>query len=205
MAQKSFAEKFRPLTHVEIVGNKPLRVKIGDTKYYWEHRLMRAIDFARFFEVKDGIIKLMTDAVEFKRKAGMEAKAEKAMAHGALMMARILLEVCELPDGFISRFKFRRAFLKHYTDHIDELFTLFEHCLAYNARLLRFAEVPSELRSVSGNRIPSDGFLTLCGDSISAHNEPWIFLCERLESKKQQTIGEYYASEEQRRKSRLKR
>lgn len=203
---KSFAEKFRPLTHVEIVTHKPLRVKVGNTKWIWEHNLQSAVNFMRFLELKDHVLKVITDAVDRKQKKVSPRLDEDSflIIRGVTLIVGLLWEVGKKPEFFITRFRMKIAFFQYFTMHTDELFEMLENCLSFNARLLQFASVPSEIRSVSNREMDSDGFLSLCGLSVGAHNEPWLLLCERLEYEKQRAIAQYKQNESSRKNQKRK-
>lgn len=188
---KSFEEKFRPPTHFEVATDKPLSFPIGDSKWVYQHHLMRAVDFVRFHSLATS---LMAQAEETARAQAAKGNVFDAGSVSIIRQfaAMILLayEVCDKPKSFWGRLKLKRFMLSYYLDHTDKLFKVFEMLLTYNGRLLHFTPWPSDMATVPSASVDSDWFLQIC-DTEGAHLLPWIVLCERYEKRKQQSIGEH--------------
>jgi hypothetical protein len=129
---KSFAEKFTPLTHAEIVAKKPYRKPVGNTGQYYKHNLMNAVNLVKFHHMSAHILGEMDkSASEEHLKSGTFDAASGLFIKGIVSLILLVYEVGENNKSF----HLKSTMLGHYLKNVDEFWELFQELKDYDTRL----------------------------------------------------------------------
>ena len=129
---KSFAEKFTPLSHYEIVTKKKYRKPIGDTGQFYKHNLMNAVNLIKFHHMSSTILgEMEKSASDEHLKSGTFDSASTVFIKGILSLIVLVFEVGENPKSF----HLKSTMITYYLKHVDEFWELFEELRAYDTRL----------------------------------------------------------------------
>lgn len=136
---KSFVEKFRPLTHFEIVTGKPFRTRIGKSKYFYEHNLMSAVNLVRFHELYSPMLDALTTTAKATAESPQFNEHSVNLIKVFVQMIMLMYEVGKKPKWWWQRLGMKRAMLREWINDAEAMFKTFESLMVYESRLFSLA------------------------------------------------------------------
>lgn len=119
--QGTLAERFRPLTHIEIKQRKPFIYHLN-SKWTYECRLDLTKNLVSLWNAKDAVLKAFNE-----KKYSVEI--------ALLLLRELMYEIGQKPRGFLKRMQYKMVYHKSFEDNVGDFIELFNSMLMYQTRL----------------------------------------------------------------------
>jgi len=135
--QGTLAERFRPLTHIEIKQRKPFIYHLN-SKWTYECRLDLTKNLVSLWNAKDAVLKAFNE-----KKYSVEI--------ALLLLRELMYEIGQKPRGFLKRMQYKMVYHKSFEDNVGDFIELFNSMLMYQTRLFFAQSAESDdVRSARG-------------------------------------------------------
>jgi hypothetical protein len=129
----SIKTDFRPLTHHEIMEDKPLLVKIGDSEVYYKSNLQDIKNLTLLWSNKNYLLSALTSIATDDTMNPQEKTIPLVSCYKGLL--DMVYEISSKPKKRKELKLFKKTYYSYYSEHSQAFFKLFQMILEYNTRL----------------------------------------------------------------------